>query len=279
MKPNMGTSIKSDVLAGCRVLLRPIVRLLLNSGVTWKEFAELSKTAFVEVATAEFGIRGRPTNISRVAILTGINRHEIARQRALLDNGDAGAVPTYAGSATRVLSGWHQDPDYLGSDGKPREIAASGPAPSFGDLCARYGGDIPDSALLKELKAVGAVVTASGALRAAMRNYIPVKLDGEKVLVGASLLHDHANTVVHDLLCTDGAPARVARRAHNARVDARAVTEFQAFMEREGQAFLERIDDWLTRHEAPADAGDRTLVRVGAGVFQIQDDIQRGSRS
>ena len=275
----MAKSIKSNVLAGCRVLLRPIVRLLLKSGVTWKEFAELSKTAFVEVATAEFGIRGRPTNVSRVAILTGINRHEIARQRALLDNGDAGAAPTYAGSATRVLAGWHQDPDYLGRGGAPLEIAASGPAPSFADLCARYGGDIPDSALLKELKAVGAVAVKGGALRAAMRNYIPVKFDGEKVLVGASLLHDHANTVVHDLLRTDGAPARVARRAHNARIDARAVTEFQTFMEREGQAFLERIDDWLTRHEAPPDAQDRTLVRVGAGVFQIQDDLKRGTRS
>lgn len=275
----MAKSIKSNVLAGCRVLLRPIVRLLLKSGVTWKEFAELSKTAFVEVATAEFGIRGRPTNVSRVAILTGINRHEIARQRALLDNGDAGAAPTYAGSATRVLAGWHQDPDYVGRDGAPLEIAPSGPAPSFADLCARYGGDIPDSALLKELKAVGAVAVKGGALRAAMRNYIPVKLDGEKVLVGASLLHDHANTVVHDLLRTDGAPARVARRAHNARVEARALPDFQAFMEREGQAFLERIDDWLTQHEAPPDAQDRTLVRVGAGVFQIQDDIMRGSRS
>lgn len=275
----MGKSIKSDVLAGCRVLLRPIVRLLLKSGVTWKEFAELSKTAFVEVATAEFGIRGRPTNISRVAILTGINRHEIARQRALLQDGGDGAAPTYAGSATRVLSGWHQDPDYLGGDGKPREIAASGPAPSFTDLCARYGGDIPDSALLKELKAVGAVVTAGGALRAAMRNYIPVKFDGEKMLVGASLLHDHAATVVHDLLRGADSPARVARRAHNARIDARALPDFQGFMEREGQAFLERIDDWLTRHEAPPDAQDRTLVRVGAGVFQIQDDFKRGSRS
>lgn len=274
----MVKSIKSNVLAGCRVLLRPIVRLLLKSGVTWKEFAELSKTAFVEVATAEFGIRGRPTNVSRVAILTGINRHEIARQRELLDSG-GGAAPTYAGSATRVLSGWHQDPDYLGRDGTPLEIAPSGPAPSFEDLCARYGGDIPGSALLKELKAVGAVAVNGGALRAAMRNYIPVKFDGEKVLVGASLLHDHANTVVHDLVRDADSPARMARRAHNARIDARALTEFTTFMEREGQAFLERIDDWLTRHEAPPDAQDHTLVRVGAGVFQIQDDVKRGTRS
>ena len=80
--------MKFHVLAGCRVLLRPVVRLLLKSGITWKEFAEVAKSVFVEVATREFGIRGRPTNTSRVAILTGINRHDVAKQRELLERGD-----------------------------------------------------------------------------------------------------------------------------------------------------------------------------------------------
>lgn len=278
----MAEDIKSHVLAGCRVLLRPIVRLLLKSGVTWKEFAEVAKTSFVEVATDEFGIRGRATNVSRVAILTGINRHEISRQRDRLASGDSAEPgrPTYAGSATRVLSGWHQDPDYLDEQGQPRSIPPTGPAPSFEDLSARYGGDIPWSALLKELRAVGAVANGGGVdLHPVMRNYIPVKFDAEKVLVGANLLHDHAHTVVYDLIRPAGQPARLARRAHNARVDARAVPEFHEFLEREGQAFLERIDDWLTAHEAPADARERAVVRVGAGVFQIQDDLKRGKRS
>lgn len=275
----MEHELKSHVLAGCRLLLRPIVRLLLKSGITWKEFAELAKSSFVEVATEEFGIRGRPTNVSRVAILTGINRHEIARQRALLETGGADATPVYAGSATRVLSGWHQDPDYLGPRGQPLAIVASGPAPSFEDLCARYGGDIPVSALLKELKSTGAVTADGGKLRAAMRNYIPLQFDAEKVLVGANLLQDHASTVVYDLMRPAGTAARLARRAHNARVDARALPEFQAFMEREGQAFLERVDDWLTRHEAPPDSQERAVVRLGAGVYQIQDDFKRGTRT
>ena len=275
----MEHELKSHVLAGCRLVLRPLVRLLLKSGITWKEFAELAKSSFVEVATEEFGIRGRPPNVSRVAILTGINRHEIARQRALLETGGADATPIYAGNATRVLSGWPQDPDYLGPRGQPLAIAPSGPAPSFEDLCGRYGGDIPVSALLKELKSTGAVTADGEKLRAAMRNYIPLQFDAEKVMVGAQLLQDHASTVVYDLIRPAGTDARLARRAHNARVDARALPEFEAFMEREGQAFLEQVDDWLSRHEVPADAQDRAVVRVGAGVYQIQDDIKRGTRT
>jgi hypothetical protein len=275
----MASDLKSHVLTGCRTLLRPVVRLLLKSGITWKEFADLSKSVFVQVATEEFGIRGRPTNGSRVAILTGINRHEIARQRELLAAGDDPAGPAYAGSATRVLSGWHQDPDYLDAGGRPAEISRDGAAPSFADLCGRYAGDIPATALLKELQSAGAVTRQGTRVRALMRHYVPVQFDAEKMAIGASLLRDHADTVVYDLTRGGGDAARLARRAHNARVDARALPAFRKFLEREGQAFLERVDDWLTQHEAPADAQERALVRVGAGVYQIQDEIKRGVRT
>jgi hypothetical protein len=47
--------------------LWPIARWLLKSGVTWKEFAELSRGVFIDVAEKEFGVRGRPTNVSRIS--------------------------------------------------------------------------------------------------------------------------------------------------------------------------------------------------------------------
>ena len=271
--------MKSHVLSGCRVLLRPVVRLLLKSGISWRDFCDVAKSVFVEVAMQEFGIRGRPTNTSRVAILTGINRHDVAKQRELLERGEAAAMPAYAGSATRVLSGWHQDPDYLDSDGVPVSISVEGPAPSFEDLCGRYAGDIPVTALLKELKSVGAVGEKGARLHARARNYIPLRFDAEKMTIGAQLLRDHGNTVVYDLTRGNAEPARLARRAHNARIDARAVPAFREFIEIEGQAFLERVDDWLTRHEAPADSQERTLIRLGAGVYQIQDETKRGART
>ena len=53
----------------------------MKCGMTWKEFSAISKSVFVETATDEYGIRGRPTNISRVSVLTGISRKEIKRRR------------------------------------------------------------------------------------------------------------------------------------------------------------------------------------------------------
>ena len=68
----------------CLAVLRPLASMLLKCGMTWKEFSDVSKSVFVEVASGEYGIDGRPTNVSRVSILTGISRKEIKRQRDLL---------------------------------------------------------------------------------------------------------------------------------------------------------------------------------------------------
>ena len=275
MDANTDNGAKNPTLSASRRLLEPVVRLLLRSGITWKEFAEVAKTVFVQVATAEFGIRGRPTNLARVAILTGINRREVARQRQLSEP-DQPAQPVFMNAAQRLLSAWHQDPDYLDTTGAPRAVPAEGPPPSFADLCDRHGGDLPASALLKELRSVGAVrAGAAGTWIAAARTYIPLQMDSDKVLRAGEVLNDIGTTVVHDLIAPSGVALRFERRAENDSVDAQALPEFREFLEHEGQAFLERIDDWLTRHAvAPGKTAGRRVIRLGVGMYHIQTETE-----
>ena len=73
------TTPKDTALSACRQLMEPIIGILLRNGVTHKDLALICKQLYVQVATDEFGIRGRDTNLSRVAMLTGIDRKEVAR--------------------------------------------------------------------------------------------------------------------------------------------------------------------------------------------------------
>jgi hypothetical protein len=66
----MQDRIQQQVLGAFLIVLRPIARIFLRFGIGFREFAEISKAAFVDVASTDFGIRGRPTNISRVAVMT-----------------------------------------------------------------------------------------------------------------------------------------------------------------------------------------------------------------
>ena len=271
---SLDSSPTGPVLKACRLLLRPIMRLLLKSGVSWKQFADVARSSFVEVATRDFGIRGRPTNVSRVAILTGINRRDVRRIRDDMSS-DADPDAGFLSPARRVLSGWHQDPAYLDVHGLPASLAVEGPAPSFESLMRAYGGDVPHVALLKELVMVGAVErNGSGRVRAIKRHYVPQQMDPAKFMRGASAIADIGNTIEHNLTHS-GDKARFERRASNENIDPRYLPEFRELMEREGMLFLERMDAWLTEHQAKAGNG----IRLGAGTYHVQDAEQRSKKT
>jgi hypothetical protein len=270
----MSEQFKRTVLAACRRLLRPVARLMLAAGITWKEFAEQAKSVFVDVATREYGIGGRPTNASRVSILTGLSRREVARLRNASEEADA-ALPAKTTDATRVLSGWHQDPDYADDAGRPRPLPVEGPAPSFQSLHRRHGGDIPASAMLKELVKVGAVRRLDdGRVEAAMRFYMPTRLDPELALRAGAVMEDLGDTVTFNLTqATDGG-TRFEGRASEFGFAPGTEAEFRTYLEQRGMAFLEEIDAWLAAHRAPADAARTTPVRLGVGVYQIHQEPQ-----
>lgn len=268
---------KERFVIAARRVLRPIVRLLLKAGWTWKEFAELGKTVFVEVATEEFGIRGRPTNASRVAILTGLDRREVKKQRDLLD-AEAPAEAPYMSRASRLLSGWHQDPDYLREDGAPRDLPPEGEG-GFAELVMRHAGDVPATAMLKELRAAGVLeVLEGGLVRVLKRTYVPRVMDEAQLRLWSSVLEDIGNVLEHNLTRAPDTLPQFERRATNLKVDVRALPAFRTFLEREGLGFLVRVDDWLTAHAVPEPDQDTKTLRLGAGVYLIEERRKRGTR-
>jgi hypothetical protein len=247
-------------------VLEPIIRLMLRSGVTWKEFSELSKRKFVEVATADFGIRGRPTNVSRVAILTGLDRRDVRKLRRVED-----ATPEqgYQSKASQVLGAWHHDPEFLDSRGKAAALKIDGDGPTFAALMRRYAPALPVVAMVKELKSALAVEELTdGRLRPLTRAYVPRGLSAERLRLWASVLSDVANTIEHNFTRGDSTPSRFERRALNLNVDRSALPEFRRVLQTEGQAFLERVDDWLSTHQV-ADA--ERAIRLGVGLYHIED--------
>jgi len=248
---------------------------VLKCGMTWREFSELSKSVFVSVASDEFGIRGRPTNISRVSILTGISRKEVKKQRELLAEPAVGISPKTT-DATRLLSGWHQDPEYLDSKGSPLALVASGANPSFRSLFESYGGDTPEQTLLKELLNADSVAKDSdGRLVAKRRYHMPVKMDAGRIRFFGTNLFDHGTTLCNNV--AGEAEQRLFERfAVDDQVHPDAVDEYRKFLDERGQQFLEEVDDWLAQHRVDPTKSESTPVRLGLGVYAIEGQLPRG---
>lgn len=266
----METNTKSTVSTACRMVLRPIASILLKCGMTWREFSELSKSVFVQVASEEFGIRGRPTNVSRVSILTGIGRKEVKRQRDLLESSEPPAKGKTT-DATRVLSGWFQDADFLNGT-EPMLLEEHGEGASFETLCDRYSGDIAPQTMLKELLQTETIErTASGQLRVKRRFYQPAKHDDESLNWAISMIRDLAETMDNNVFLSNSATPRFGRKAENVRLHPDSIADFRKYLNEHGQAFLEDVDGWLTQHESPDDIDESEYVRLGVGMFAIEN--------
>jgi hypothetical protein len=264
--------LRARILDALGRLLEPIVLLLLKSGITWREFADLAKVKFVQVATNEFGIRRRPTNASRVAILTGIDRRDVRKLRTVSSD-QAVFTPGFMSKPTQVLEGWFHDPDFRAASGAPRELQVSEGDDSFAALVRRYVPGIPHVAMIKELRAVGAIEELpDGRLRALKRNYIPRELADNQIRLWGSVLEDVGTTLEHNVMRKPSERPRFERRALSLTVERKALPEFEAFLASEGQAFLERIDDWLAAHRADSSGEDTPpTLRLGVGVYQISE--------
>ncbi len=98
-------------------------------------------------------------------------------------------------------------------------------------------------------------------------------MDAQLIRLWGTVLGDVAQTYVHNMTRDPKVPPKFERAAKNERVLVSASPAFHAFLEREGQAFLERVDAWLAENEAPDGQGtpDAPVTRMGAGVYQIED--------
>jgi hypothetical protein len=261
-------SVRPKLIEALGFLLEPVILLLLKNGVTWSEFAEAAKTKFVEVATRRFGIRGRPTNMSRVAILTGLDRREVSRIRRRRERP---SQPRALCKPTLVLDAWFRDAEFLGEHGQPRDLDIDGDRGTFESLARRFAPSIPHIAMIRQLRSVGAVQDLpDGRVRVLKRAYVPRALSEDHIALWGSVLYDIGATWEYNLMREPSQRSRFERRAVNLDIDPKALPAFQDFLESEGQAFLERVDDWLSAHQlASSEDTPARRLRLGVGVYHI----------
>jgi hypothetical protein len=267
-------AFKQTILAAISRALRPVARLLLATGVPYREFAQLCKRVFVAVASEEFGVSGRPTNVSRVSLMTGFARKEVKRLRD-----EMAEVQQFLPSlnkttdATRLLTGWYQEAEYRGGDDRPLDLPVHGPAPSFEALHERFGGDVPATVMQKDLIRAGAVqVTDDGRLRPLTRYFMPLPMEPDTIVRAGDVLYTFGNTLTLNITRRAGTQGRFEGRASHPAVPANAVPEFRAFLEARGMQLLEEADAWLSEHAARSNTGHEATVRLGIGVYQILEE-------
>ena len=267
----MASEIRNSLLVACQTFMEPIARFLMRQGIGFKEFSEVAKTAFVKIATNEYGKRGRPTNISRTAVLTGLTRKEVKRIRVLLEE-QGTRPPPRLGKPAQLLEIWHHDGDFLDNEGRPRELELEG-ALGFKDLAKRTGGDVPPGALLTELiNAKSVTLVSEGRLRCLSRHFNPSGIDTYMALRYGEVLGDLASTLDFNAAKDDDSGKRFERRVWSDALDEKRVAKFHKLIRDHGSSLLEFLDDWLSAQGTLESKGEQKSTRCGMGMYFFMDD-------
>ncbi len=170
--------------------LRPAVRLLLRSGVTYPVFAAALKRVFLEAAQHELGETGMARTDSALTLLSGVHRRDvrtILRQPAAADQ----STSTPLSLATQVVARWLHDARFLDADDQPRALDRGPGEGSFDDLVARVSRDVRPRAMLDELKRLGVAEEGEKDVRLLASGFAPRQGLAEMSELFADNLHDH----------------------------------------------------------------------------------------
>jgi len=274
----MRSKVQQRLLAALEPCLRLMARTMLRSGIGYRETSEILKRAFVCEAIDDRNPKGRTTNLSRVAIRTGISRKEVARLRNALrveatrtSLSDPKEVDV--GHAARILQLWHSDPRFLDDRGKPSDLPMLGEGVTFAALVKAAGRDVPPGAVRSELMEAGALIeTNRGLLRAVSRHFVPADV-GEDLILG--LTHFVRPVLVGVERNTDGTRRLpfVQRLSYSDALAPSALEDFRTISRERAIEFVQSVDDWLLAHESNPSWIPSGQRRVGVGVFYYEEDL------
>jgi len=272
----MSDSVKTGLLAAYSKLLGPLVRILLKNGVTYGEFSEVVRTSFVTVAAQEFRVPGKKMSKARIAIVTGLTRKEVQRLSSV-DQQERFNLKTNLNRITRVLSGWHTDPEYTGPYGMPLEIRYDSDVPkdvTFVRLVQQYSGDMTPRAMLDELLRVKSVVeTDHNWFKVLRRTYVPDALAPDALERLGRGVRDYVATMEVNMEKAESGAGLFERFvAPEFGLKEKDLPDFDAYIRRKCQGLLEEIDNWLSKRTPPDVERGETAVKTGVGIFHFMSD-------
>jgi hypothetical protein len=266
----MNQKVDDYLVHAFRKILRPLVKILIRSGMRYDEFCQLIKGVYIESGVRDgIGLPGEPT-VSKVAIATGIGKRDV---ETYLNDSSRQISPkrTIQAALSEVLHRWHTDPTYLGPYGVPLEIEFSTrKGRSFTDLATSVDSSIDPGILLEELLKSGAVVNSGERhLKVLSRTFLVPEPMSPVMLEYFGNTITNLTTTLEFNMDPDRQTKRLQRSVYADRgLTESQLAEFEAYAKSKSQEFMVDIDNWLADNFPKEVVVDGPVFDVGISVFQ-----------
>jgi hypothetical protein len=272
-----------NVFAG---LVRPLMRVAFEYGISAGEIAGVVRRAYIQALEARLREQKRPTTDARLAAVAGLPKSDVS---ALRDALRAGAPHSLRAAVSMdqiaiLLTTWHTHQSFSGAYGLPTDLdlvpVPGSPRRGFSELIeiACPGADV--DALLDELVAARSVEVIDGmTVRCLSRAYVPRGADADVTRIErmGRFLGVVSENFVHNLLRTESDPAYFERTVVSDEILSQVGRD--RFLEVSGQKcqeLLAELDTFLARLVTTErrDSGKK----YGVGIYFFEEVAAEGTQ-
>jgi hypothetical protein len=270
------------LLRPVRRLLRPLVRLLIQGGVTFPAVADLLRSLYVEVAARDLLQGPRARTDSRISLLTGVHRKEIRRWRS--EPHEPEAVPPVITRTGQIIARWLHDADYVDPKRQPEplpRLPRPEGGPSFESLVQSVTSDVRPRAVLDDWLNHGIVtVDADDRVVLDIAAFVPRPGSAEQLFYFGRNLHDHLSAAAANVTAAEAAPF-VERAAHYDNLTPATVARLEALGREAAQRLLTEFNrqalDLLDSNDRELERAPETpRLRLNLGLYLfVENDSAR----
>jgi hypothetical protein len=278
-KSRFDDPLKEATIGVLKNVIDPLLDLMFDASVTVHEFCQLARERAVRTARRRESIDGGRKSKSRVAIMTGLPRSEVAR---ILKSDDLppgrrlGQHP-----ARKVLAAWFDNPRFLAMNGDPAVLPIFGKRRSFEQLVATHSRGTPVRAMLDELTQMDAVeILDDQRVKAKTRIPVSTGLTGSAIAVIGERTRDLLDTLRSNLRCKSTPFFEGTAVLDEADLD--MVSLLRREIAEQGENFITSANSLLSRsctRQIRSNAKPSAKCRVGVTVFYFQGGAQDPSES
>jgi Family of unknown function (DUF6502) len=268
---------KETAITAIKRVVDPLVDLMFDTGITVQEFSHLVRDRAVRSAAARIARESGRNSNSRVAIITGLARSEVAR--ILEANEPSFSARGEQHPARRVLAAWHDNRRFLAANGDPAVLPIFGRRKSFEKLVAGHSAGIPIRAMLDQLVQMSAVEILPDQ-RVKVNSRVPIfkGMTSSAIANIGERTGDLLGTLRHNLH-TASMPL-FEGTAIVGDVDIGVVPLVRRQMAEQGSAFIDGATSLFSRSRSKrkqSSTRETSQCRVGVTVYYFEDEIATAS--
>ena len=266
-------SWKLDLL---RSMVRPIVRIMLRSRITYGAFKDVAKEIYAEEALRRLNeqIQDRCPNLSELTVESGVPLPDLKPLLVDLERDKVARREIVLSAESAVLELWGESKRFQNESGEPATLPLTDDQgdPSFRELVRKATrSNVGYRDMLSRLISSGNVALSDDRQDASMleRHHISSRTSAESVKLRATAFSATAflDTMDHNHKHTPESTGRLERKVYTRRATEQTREYLRSLLLEQSASLENQADEW----ESEGSSMTGTIVGAGYYIFEIPD--------